>query len=162
MEPLYPREPKKIIEAAFKTIGLERVVVSPLDAFDDISATSWFTLCSLLHLSPDSYCYGYGYCRREHKARIRTAWEMGELYLPRTHGLKMLLSEIAVDRARDRRWRDDHYGFRLRWKVRYQDFKIELRLLPKRLATEVQVRLRYPRIPRLDWELPRELAESAS
>jgi hypothetical protein len=139
MECQFSGNPKKIIEAAMKTVGLGDAAIFLEEMLDDPSISEWVSLCSLLHLSLDSISYGYS--RREHKARIRAAWEEGELRFPRRPAMKALLSEIRMDHRRDCRIRDQHYGLRLRWKVRWQDLKTELRRLPRRLKSEAQMRL---------------------
>jgi hypothetical protein len=147
MECLFAGEPKRIIEAALRTVGLGDAAIFLEEILDDPSVSDWVSLCSLLHLSLDSLSYGYS--RREHKARIRTAWEEGELWLPRLPAMKALLDEIRRDQRRDRRFRDKHYGLRLRWKVRWQDLKAELRRWPRRLKNEVQMRWLVSGSPRL-------------
>ena len=130
----FSKTPKEIIDAALKTVGLDGPMC-PQDVWADVSAIEWFDLCSSLYLNPD--CVRYGYSRREHKARIRTAWENGELALPRTLELVALLREIGADRRADLRWGHQGYGFRLGLRVRLQNFRDDLKWFPRELRNRI-------------------------
>lgn len=103
-----------------------------------LGATDWFLICQILHLDVNSIQYGY--CRRVHRVRVGTAHELGQLVLPRTRQLKLMLQEARASRRQSARWDAKHYGFRLRWRIRRKRW---LGLGPsatKRLWTQLKTR----------------------
>lgn len=85
-----------------------------------LGSDEWLAICDVLYLSPD--CYSYGYARREHRARIRVAIEIGYFHLSQNPCVRQLRREIRRDRRTEFRYQSKNYGFRLRWKIRWQDF----------------------------------------
>lgn len=147
MKDQYMKELRGIIESACRTLGLENNTFKQSDALDNLTVTEWVSLCENLYLPLDSISYGY--FRQAHKARIRVAWENGDLWLPRTRALKVLLREIAEDHRREVKCRSKHYGIRLRWKMQMQDFRQEALQLPYRIRNEILVRVQYRRSPKI-------------
>jgi len=81
-----------------------------------LSATEYMIICKLLLL--DSSVIQLGYNRRTHKVRLAKAASDGTLVLPRTPGLRSMLKEWRQVEKQNRKWEANHYGFRLRWRIR--------------------------------------------
>jgi hypothetical protein len=124
-------DPEVIVYQALQTLGLtkgwlaELMGISELDLprrlnIKELKGCEWYRISSALYLPGDSISFGY--FRMSHKANIRWALRDGYCYLPRSWGLWKLRFEIWQDVLRDVRFQSKHYGFRLRWKARYQDF----------------------------------------
>lgn len=134
-------ELKDIIQSALRTVGLEDIELKLSDVLKNPTVTEWISLCENLYLPLDSISCGY--FRLAHKARIRAAWENGDLWLRRTPALKALLREITDDRRREVNYRRIHYGLRLRWKMQIRELRIEAQQVPNRIRNEILVRLQY-------------------
>lgn len=135
-----------VLKSALTTIGLDfadlaqMMGISSSRKWDGASlgAVEFFEMCQILRI--DAGFISYGYHREIHRHRIAEAWRQGELDLPRTPQLRALLKEARIIERENRRFRDAHYGLRLRWKVRFGDLKTFLRQLPLRVAAEIRAR----------------------
>lgn len=129
--PLYPGEPTRIIEEALKTLGLaysdlallfeaDSTWVQKRLSSENMTVTEWLGICDALYLNLS--CILHGYSRREHCFRIKTALRDGYFRLPKTWELRKLQLEFIRDSWKDFRYQGKLYRFRLRWKIRWQEF----------------------------------------
>ncbi len=134
-------DPELIVYDALKTLGLKKSWLADLMDISEselptrlnikhLKGREWFKISNALYLPGESISFGY--FRISHKAQVRWALRDGYCYLPRTWGLWKLRFEILQDVFRDVRFQSKHYGFRLRWKARYQDFTAWLKRKIKR------------------------------
>lgn len=103
-----------------------------------LSAFRWIQICDALHIPTDSISIGYN--RRMHKARLAFDRRYGLVILTRTIKLKAMLHEIKCDQRDNWRWESQHYGFRLRWRIRRHRFQKLLRSLPMRWRNQLTLR----------------------
>lgn len=138
----YAWQPDKIVEAALDTLGLDFAFLGTLIHMDEakirerlnskeLLSSEWIALCEALYLPLDMISYGY--FKQAHKYRVREAILDSYYRLPKTWGYRRLLLEFFKDYAEHWKFESKHYGFRLRWKARYQDCrKFFKRILAKR------------------------------
>ena len=126
----YAWQPDKIVEAALETLGLDFAFLETLIHMDEakirerlsskeLLSSEWIALCEALYLPLDMISYGY--FKQAHKYRVREAILDSYYRLPKTRGYRWLLLEFFKDYVEHWRFESKHYGFRLRWKARYQD-----------------------------------------
>ena len=134
-------DPELIVYQALHTLGQSKSWLAKLMGIPEwelslrlnikeLKGCEWYRISNALYLPGESISFGY--FRISHKANIRWALRDGYCYLPRTWGLWKLRFEIWQDVLRDVRFQSKHYGFRLRWKARYQDFSKWLKQKIKR------------------------------
>jgi hypothetical protein len=125
------KDPEHIIREALKTLGIspqwlaDLMDISESDLSKKLSIKSlkgceWYWISNALYIPGDSISFGY--FRMQHKANVRWALREGYYHLPKKCGFWKLRFEIWQDVLRDVRFQSRYYGFRLRWKARYQDF----------------------------------------
>ena len=124
-------EPSNIVDQALQTLGLNRGWLAELMGISEaalmgrlniksLKCCEWYQISNALYLPVGSISFGYE--RMSHKANIRWALRDGYYFLPRTWVLWKLRIEIWKDLLHEIQFQSTHYGLRLRWKVRYQDF----------------------------------------
>lgn len=125
-------DPELIVKQALQTLGLSEKwlaklmnipasELSPRLNIKVLKGCEWYWLCNALYIPSDSISFGY--FPMHHKASVRWAIRDGYFHLPKTWGFWKLRFEIWKDVLRDLRFQSTYYGFRLRWKARYQDSK---------------------------------------
>lgn len=142
---LFPGDTRRIIESALTTLGLDFEFLAsrtglpsdPCSQWNEkaLTASDWIHICDVLHLPTDSICTGYN--RRAHKARISFDRRYGLVVLPRTFQYKALLTEIRREKRINRRWEDQHFGFRLRWRVRWLRMLKQIKRTPLRVRNQI-------------------------
>lgn len=134
-------DPEQIVYQGLQTLGLSKRWLAELMNIQEsdlplrlnikhLKGREWFKISNALYLPGDFISFGY--VRMSHKASVRWACRDGYCHLPRTWGFWKLRFEIFKDVLEDLRFQGKHYGFRLRWKARYQDFSKWLKQKIKR------------------------------
>jgi hypothetical protein len=129
-------DPEKIVEEALKTLGLSRPWLADLmdipEAelkwklnFQNLGALDWFWISEALYFSSDMVSYGY--VRDEHKGYIRWAMREETFHLPLTWAQCKIRFQFWKEILFELLYQSRHYGFRLRWKIRSQNFMIWFR-----------------------------------
>ncbi len=129
---VYSGETEKIIALALDALGLSffyliELMELPFDITIDrfksenLGGDEWIAICDALYLNVSSISTGYS--RMEHRARIKEAIESGYFHFSKeNHCVRKLMFEIKQRKREDWFFQSEHYGFRLRWKIRTQDY----------------------------------------
>jgi hypothetical protein len=113
----------------------------------NLSVESWQVICRVLCLRVGAIQYGY--TRREHLAETRWSIKNQTTSFPKTRAMKAFLTEIKAWDRSNADYRNRHYGFRLRWKVRLRSWRthfykaVKLRLT----ANEARERMAFAYTP---------------
>lgn len=127
---IYAGKTEKIIGHALNELGLDYAFLKarvglPHGAVEhlkskNLSASQWFLICNVLHISTDSISCGYDH--RSHKTRLRLAWERGLLDLPSSPGVERFIREIRQDEKENGRFQRTCYSRGLRFRIFYRSF----------------------------------------
>lgn len=116
---LYTAQLSKTLRQARETLGLDRTAIiqallkQGIDYSDQyyrlietnerfarkISATEWFVICQILHMTHDIYIKGY--CKQLHIKRVMSAMLADTYLFPITHQLQQNITELSTIKERE-------------------------------------------------------------
>lgn len=131
-------EPALIIKTACAAVGLttrelESLLLSRFDTelnLADPSTSAWFAICEVLHL--DVGCISYGYFPDFHRKKVGRALYEGKYILPTTPKIRRIWKWYRGFQKRERSFESNHYGKRLLFRVRREQFVQDIKMAVRR------------------------------